>query len=152
MPAPHDPALTAIYARAAYRVRLPRGGHACIRCGAPLPVALRRLLPATDAPWAFVTACNPHSRRLPSAVNRQRQRRLLRWLRDAHPHADIRAGVGTGAAWRESSLFVVGITPPACEELMRRFQQNAVILGHGDSNARLAWNPIVTPTPPEMPT
>ncbi len=152
MPAPYDSALAAIYARTEYRVRLSYGGHACIRCGAPLPAALRRLLPAIDTPWAFVTACNPQSRCLSPAVNRQRQRRLLQWLRDTHPHAVIRAGVGTAAAWREPSLFVVGITPPACEELMHRFQQNAVILGHGDSSARLAWNPIVTPTPPEMPT
>ena len=74
-----DDELLTIYRCSAYRVRLRSGGAATLRVDEPLPVALRSL--AGDRDWGFFTAWNPGSTRLPPAVNRQAQRRLLAELR-----------------------------------------------------------------------
>lgn len=99
------------------------------------------LLPHADAPWAFVTACNPLSGKLPRAVNRTRQHELLAALRRESAAVVIRAGIGVSedGRWRESSLFVAGIACNQLKPLMHPFQQNAMVCGHGDGIARLEW-------------
>lgn len=137
--------LAALYARSAYRVRLPAGGHATIVPGHALPRVLRDHLPAPDAPWGFITAWNPRSRPLAATVNRERQRRLLAGLRSACPQAGIHAGAGVGhdeqgQCWREPSLFVTGMPLGDLWQWLRRFEQNAMLCGTGDTPARLVWS------------
>lgn len=105
-------------------------------------------MPHAHSPWAFLTAWNPHSHRLSTRDNRRRQRQLLHQLRSAAPHANIHAGVGVGAAdasgqrWREHSLFVVDVTRELLQDLMQRYQQNAMVYGTGDSVAHLLWTQL----------
>jgi hypothetical protein len=123
-----------------YRVRLPRGGWAVIRIGAPLPRVLHGLLRDEAGPWGFITAWNPLAQRIPRARNRERQRALRAALLDRG--ARLCAGVGAGAddgenAWRESSLFVTGLDFAALDELGRRFGQAAIVRGTGGGPAEL---------------
>lgn len=119
-----------------YRVRLPHGGHAGIRCGQPLPAPLLALLNHVGEPWGYITAWNPRSVMLPVASNRIRQRRL----RDELKADSCRyyGGIGVGVDhWREPSLFVVGIGYTRLDELARHFGQLSVIRGIGNSPAEL---------------
>jgi hypothetical protein len=131
-----DEALLAAYRATEYRVRLPGGGWAAIRIGAPPPAALRTLIDAR--PWGFITAWNPYSRPLPRDANRLAQRALLAELRALPDIAAIRAGCGAGPdGWREPSLFVSGARTGALDTLARRYEQNAYVHGHGAAPARL---------------
>lgn len=122
-----DERLLAAYLATEYRVRLPQGRWATIRIGEPLPPALRTL--AGDLPWAFITAWNPGSSPRPRAWNRQAQRALLASLRALAEVRAIRAGIGVGAEWRESSLFVTGAGSAALDALARRHVQHAYVHG-----------------------
>lgn len=140
-------ALTALYERTQYRVRLARGGHAVIRIHQPLPAALRALLPNPHADWAFITAWNPRSQHQPVDINRMRQRELLARLHQLKPVPRITAGAGVGPAdaegkqWREASLFAADITMMSVDDLMREFGQHAAVCGHGHGHAELRFNP-----------
>lgn len=119
-----------------YRVRLPQGGHAAIRIGAPLPAALHPLLREDDEPWGYVTAWNPHAQPRDRATNRTAQRALL----DAASvlGARVRAGAGVGAdGWREPSLFVLGLDFATLDALAARFAQAAIVRGRGTGRAEL---------------
>ncbi|MGH8117025.1 MAG: DUF3293 domain-containing protein [Rhodanobacteraceae bacterium] len=119
-----------------YRVRLPRGGYASIRCGCALPAALLALLERADDPWGYITAWNPAGVRHPLAGNRARQRQL----RDALAAANyrFRPGIGVGPGdWREASLFVPGIGHTDLDALARRFGQLGIVRGTGDGVAEL---------------
>jgi hypothetical protein len=120
-----DERLLAAYLATDYRVRLARGGWASIRVGAPLPAALAAL--TGERPWGFLTAWNPASSPLPRQQNRQAQRALLAALRELPDIAAILAGIGTGAGWREASLFVIGPGVAALDALARRFGQHAYV-------------------------
>lgn len=119
-----------------YRVRLPRGGYASIRCGQPLPAPLRAVLADADDPWGYITAWNPAGLRRAEAINRARQRQL----RDALKAGGFRchAGVGVGTTgWREPSLFVPGIAFSTLDALARSFGQLGVVRGTGARPAEL---------------
>ncbi|HEX7815429.1 DUF3293 domain-containing protein [Dyella sp.] len=129
--------LLAAYRATAYRVRLANGGWAALRIDRAVPAALASLL--ADQPWGFITAWNPHSRKLALHDNRVAQRQLLRQLRLLGGITRIRAGVGVGLGWREPSLLVVGIHVTELDMLAREFQQNAYVHGHGDGVTMLRW-------------
>lgn len=119
-----------------YRVRLPRGGYASIRCGQPLPPTLQALLSRADDPWGFITAWNPADVHLPRARNRIRQRGLRTALAAAHYRCF--GGIGVGQTnWREASLFVPGIAPVRLDALAREFGQLSVVRGTGTGTAEL---------------
>jgi hypothetical protein len=133
-----DEALLAAYLVTDYRIRLPQGGVASLRIGAPPPSALLQL--TQGAPWAVITAWNPRSQPMPRAWNRRAQRFLLAEL---HAHPDIRAiraavGVGAGG-WRESSLLVIGADAASLRALCARHGQHAFIAGEGETTPRLCW-------------
>ncbi|TAN06887.1 MAG: DUF3293 domain-containing protein [Rhodanobacteraceae bacterium] len=119
-----------------YRVRLPAGGYASIRCGRPLPGVLLDLLPGTDAPWGYLTAWNPAGVRLPARTNRIRLRRLRDELKADQHRYYIGIGVGT-SGWRETSLFVPGIRYAHLDALARRFGQSGLVRGTGAAPAEL---------------
>ena len=119
-----------------YRVRVPYGGVASIRCGQPLPVPLLAMLRRADDPWAYLTAWNPAGVALPLATNKIRQRRLRDELR-ADRHCFV-AGIGVGpAGWREPSLFVPGMTFAQLDAMARRFGQLGTVRGMGAGPAEL---------------
>ena len=118
-----------------YRVRLPRGGFAVIRIGAPLPDALHDFLRSESESWGFITAWNPRARFEPRASNRPRQRELRDALRASN--ARCHAGIGVGTEWREPSLFVAGLDFDTLDALARRFGQAAIVRGTGFGIAEL---------------
>lgn len=133
-----DERLLAAYRDTDYRVRLPVGGTASLHIDEPLPAALHALV--ADRPWGFVTAWNPASIPTPTPVNRTAQRQLLAELRALPDTRDIRPALGAGRhGWREPSLFVVGVTPEAFDELCRRYGQLACLVGQGPGAVRLQW-------------
>ena len=119
-----------------YRVRLPHGGYASIRCGQPLPAPLLAWLPRATAPWGYITAWNPAGVRLQPRDNRIRQRRLRDELKADRYLYYVGTGVGTNN-WREPSLFVPGITYPRLDALAHRFGQLGVVRGTGAGPAEL---------------
>lgn len=133
-----DEALLAAYLATDYRIRLPQGGVASLRIGAPPPSALLQL--TQGAPWAVITAWNPRSQPMPRAWNRRAQRLLLAEL---HAHPDIRAiraAVGVGASgWRESSLLVIGPDAASLHSLCAGHGQHAFVAGEGETPPRLCW-------------
>lgn len=119
-----------------YRVRLPSGGHATIRCGLPLPAPLLALLKSPADPWGFITAWNPAGVSLPNSTNHIRQRRLRDELKADRHH--FHAGIGIGPAhWREPSLFVPGMTYAQLDAMARLFGQLGVVRGSGERPAEL---------------
>ncbi|WP_114240034.1 DUF3293 domain-containing protein [Dyella sp. C9] len=132
-----DEALLAAFRRTDYRVRLAEGGWASIRIDQPLPP---RLLSRLDGrPWAFITAWNPRSERVPRGRNRQAQHRLLAALRELGGGIAIHPalGVAEDGQWREPSLFVVGADTAHVDPLARQFGQHAYVYGTATSPARL---------------
>ncbi len=133
-----DEALLAAYLATDYRIRLPQGGVASLRIGAPPPSALLQL--TQGAPWAVITAWNPRSQPMSRACNRRAQHRLLAELRACPDIRAIRAAVGVGAGgWRESSLLVVGADEAGLRALCARHGQHAFIAGEGATPPRLCW-------------
>jgi hypothetical protein len=139
MPSPHP--LKEVFQRTSYRVRLPRGGSAVIRVDEPLPEELWPLLPAGDASWGFITACNPLGQTRPHAINRRAMRALRDVLHERMPDAILCAGFGALGGWREPSLFVAGVEFDRLERLMQRFDQLAILRGKGHGRALLHWAP-----------
>lgn len=133
-----DETLAQAYRQTDYRVRLQCGGVAVIRIASPVPPALLAWI--GHRPWSVITAFHPMSQPTPRAANRTAQRALLADLR-AHPDTTvIRAALGVGTdSWREPSLFVVGPSSDAMDELCRRYRQHACVLGIGPQPARLHW-------------
>jgi hypothetical protein len=131
--------LAAAYLSTTYRVDGPKG---------PVPLrvgrgsrALDRLLQRRGRrTWAFVTACNPRSRRLPGWRNLARQRRLRALVEQLrHPFLPG-AGVGDDSAWPpEASLLIMGISRARACRLARSFGQNAIVVGRRARAAELAW-------------
>ncbi|MBS0431387.1 MAG: DUF3293 domain-containing protein [Proteobacteria bacterium] len=133
---PVDDSLRRAWRETEYRVRLPRGGFAILRIGAPLPDSLHAFLRGPSDPWGFITAWNPMSVAQAGSVNRARQRELRDALRSAGFPMLAGAGVGPDG-WREPGLFVAGIGFDALDGFCRRFRQAAIVRGHGDGEAEL---------------
>ncbi|RDS80562.1 DUF3293 domain-containing protein [Dyella monticola] len=130
-----DSTLLDTYRRTEYRVRLARGGWACIQVDAPLPTPLHALIGPHD--WAFITAWNPLSRQQSRRQNHAAQHALLQAVRALPSTVAIRPAIGVGAQWREPSLFVIGPALAEVDALARQFQQAAYVHGLADGHARL---------------
>lgn len=135
-----DPGLLTAYLMADYVVELP-GGAAVLRIGEAVPEALRRELAAEGvACFAFVTAWNPGSRVLDDHDNQARQAELVAALGEAGFRAWPGEGRGRDGLWPpEASVLVPGLGEAEAIALGRRFGQNAVVIGHTEGVARLAW-------------
>ncbi len=133
-----DERLRAAYLATDYRVRLPQGGVARLRIGAPPPGALLAL--THGVPWAVITAWNPQSQPVPRARNRSAQRALLAELRASPDVRAIRAAAGVGAdGWREPSLLAIGLDADAARVLCSRYGQLAFVAGVGEAPPQLHW-------------
>ncbi|HJZ58178.1 MAG TPA: DUF3293 domain-containing protein [Gemmataceae bacterium] len=128
-----DPSLEAAYLTTDYRVEDAPGGPFVIRIG-----EVSRELAGLE--WAFVTACNPGSGRLPDAENAHRMAQLEAAMREGGWRYYHGAGVGRGGQWPpEPSLLIIGIREPEAIELARQFGQNAIVAGRAVGAARLVW-------------
>jgi hypothetical protein len=122
---PHDRA----YRTSSYRV-----GDVAFRLGRRTPAldATLHRLHASEA--VLLTACNPHSRRMPSAWNA----RMMRALAAITRRRRVTAGESGAGRWREAQLLVAG--PAAwATSLARRFRQNAVVVLRRRQPPRLLW-------------
>lgn len=111
--------------------------------GSPLPHDLARLMTEYKVSTAaLVTAWNPFSRSLPEPTNRLRQRQLMhdfshRGIRWVAAEGRDRAG-----EWpAEHSLFALGLSRQAVDELLVRYQQHALVWCTLDRPVRLLEHP-----------
>ena len=132
--------LAAAYLSTTYWVDAPNNESIALRVGQPSR-ALDLLLKRHGLRvWAFVTACNPRSRRLPDWCNLARQRRLQALSRRLGFAALPGAGVGDDPAWPpEPSLLIVGIGRARARRLARLFGQNAIVAGRRGRAPELVW-------------
>lgn len=137
----HSAELEQAYRQARYRVRLP-DGVLLLAIGA-LPARERlRLQRATrmQRRWIFLTPCNPASRRVSRAENRQRLDALRRLVRAHRWRHFTAAGVDPRGRWPEEPGFLL-IDAPLAEtrRLGLRFGQNAIVTGTPRGDAKLIW-------------
>ncbi len=85
-----------------------------------------------NGPAAFITAWNPHSRRMPPGWNARMQARLRAAVRGRV----IAEGWGRGRSWAEHHLLVAG-DKRRLGVLARRFRQHAIVLVAPGRPARL---------------
>lgn len=103
---------------------------------APLQVLLRE---QRVSAWAYVTACNPHSRLLAVDENAVRQRALLERVHASGWPALAGCAMADNGDWQEPSLLILGIAETDARALGRDFGQNAIVAGCAGSVARLVW-------------
>jgi hypothetical protein len=130
----------AAYLSTTYWVEAPDNRPIALRVGQPSR-ALDRLLKRHGVRvWAFVTACNPRSRRLADWCNLARQRRLQALSGRLGFAALPGAGVGDDPAWpAEPSLLIVDIGRARARRLARLFGQNAIVVGRRGGPPELVW-------------
>ncbi len=129
--------LESAYARAVYRVDAPAGPFT-IRVGQPSPGAEALLTAHGRACWAYLTACNPGSERLPPEVNAERTARLRERLRGFHV-LEGEGGSPEGDWPPEHSFLVLGLDEAQASEIARDFGQAAYVAGTLGAAARLVW-------------
>ncbi|MCE9632384.1 MAG: DUF3293 domain-containing protein [Planctomycetia bacterium] len=135
-----DPALDAAYRATTYSVVMPDGTRLAWRIGEHSDALERFLAAAGHDHWAFVTACNPRSTRLDETENAVRMGELAHVVRDRGLHSLPGEGRGDGGDWpAEPSLLVLGIEELDAIELIRMFDQHAIVVGSRGSPPRLAW-------------
>lgn len=136
-------ALARAYLDTSYCVDHPAGNFS-LRMGEPCAALDALLREHGVSAWAFVTACNPRSQRLPSAQNAARHARLQARVRASGLTSFAGRGKADNGVWVEESLLILGIAEAAAVSLGVAFGQNAVVAGEAGGTARLRW--CVTPT------
>lgn len=87
---------------------------------------------------AFVTACNPYSRRLSDKANAIRHAALGRWLRRNRHRAVEGVGQHPSNQWPgEASYLILGLRLDAAKKLGGRLRQNAILWCGADAVPRL---------------
>lgn len=132
-------ALERAYRRARYRVELDDGPLE-LRVSEPNAELAALLASRGVRGAAFLTACNPGSRRLDEAANRAAQAALLEAL-TARGHPTLPAvAVDPDGRWPdEESVLVLGIEAAAAAALARRFGQNAMLWIDARGVPELVW-------------
>ena len=102
---------------------------------------LDRIFPAEDCPgWALITACNPYSRCLSEAENRQRHQKLLEYLSGLQYTSLAAVGKDKNNVWTpEQSLLIFWLNRPQAIAIGRQFQQNAIVYGELHQPVELLW-------------
>lgn len=118
--------LISAYLNAEYRIEEAGRPHLPLRPGHPCHRLDALLLRHRVRSAAFITACNPHSRPLPSLVNRRLLQALQQWLRRRHWR--YIPGYGCGPDWpAEPSLLLLGCSRVEGDRLARQFRQHGWI-------------------------
>ena len=120
-------ALLTLYRESHYDVEMPRGGAATLRIGEPAPPAVKRWIGGEGTAF-YVTSCNPRSHSLPREENEQRLETLREEMRQRGCRWLEGAGHIPGEIWREQCLLVVGIDDAEVAELVRRHEQNSIVV------------------------
>lgn len=129
--------LLRVYAAAAYVVHAPAGAFT-IRIGRNSPEADAACLEAGEASWAFVSACNPMSRRLTNAENQKRHESLAQAVQVRGWHALPGEGRSDSGDWPpEASLFILGPARDEAARLGDEFGQLAIVWGAAGGRAEL---------------
>lgn len=98
--------------------------------------------------WAYITAFNPGSTRLPDYENDERHALLVNAVRAAGHPAFGGEGVGEDGAWpAERSLLILGIAIEDATAIGARFGQVAIVAGRRGAAAVLV--PCLTPQSPD---
>jgi hypothetical protein len=135
----HDPALVRAYIATSYVVSTPNGRTA-LRIGQSNPEFERFLRRWRVRSWAFVSGCNPASRRTARWRNVARASRLARITRAWGLRTFPGEGVADDPNWGvEVSLLILGIAPARALRLARQFGQYAVVVGRRGATAHLEW-------------
>ena len=128
--------LVEAYEASRYQVLL-ASGTLVLRHGELAP-ALDALLDPAAHEWAFVTAWNPASRRLPRPENERRQAALRRSLGGRY-RVFNGVGIGDDGRWPpEESVLILGIAHGKALALGQAWGQLAVLLGARGAPARVA--------------
>ena len=134
-----DPALLAAYVATSYIVDTPNR-RTVLRVGQRNRVFEHLLRRCRVRSWAFVSGCNPSSRRLSRWRNAARASRLARITKAWGLRTLPGEGVADDPDWgAEVSLLILGITPARALRLARQFGQYAVVVGRRGDLARLEW-------------
>jgi hypothetical protein len=137
-----DPNLTTAYLSARYSVEVGPRRSLEIRCGERSAEVDRLLERHGFQHWAFVTACNPRSRRLDDDENAARMRRLRATLETAGHVILPGLGAARDGSWpEEQSLLVLGMPEAEAVRLGADFGQHAIVVGRRGEPARLVWIP-----------
>jgi hypothetical protein len=126
------------YARTKYCFDVSARRRICFKVGARSAARDRVLERAGASKWAFITAWNPGSERLPESENARRQVQLAAML-----HADgyrclPGEGIGPDGTWpAEESLFVMAIAEREARRVGRAFGQLAIVAGVAGGPAEL---------------
>ena len=135
----HDPQLVAAYVATSYIVDTPNR-RTVLRVGQRNRVFEHLLRRCRVRSWAFVSGCNPGSRRLSRWRNAARASRLVRTTKAWGLRTLPGEGVPDDPDWgAEVSLLILGITPARALRLARHFGQYAVVVGRRGDPARLEW-------------
>lgn len=131
-----DEATLRAWRESCYRVLADDGPALCIDVPCPALAALHAAHGVSCS--AFVTACNPRSRRLDAAENRRRQAALEQELA-ALGHVALPAiGEHPGGGWPgEASCLVPGLGREDALALARRHGQAAIVWAAADAIPRL---------------
>lgn len=134
-----DRELLAAYLRTKYKVV--QSPYFSFRPGSPPPeVAADWLQRRGIERWAFMTAWNPRSVRLPAHENQRRNRLLARELAAGNWAFLPGAGSGPDETWLpEESYWVLTIPMAAAVSLGRQFGQNAIVGWEKDGLVELWW-------------
>jgi len=117
------------YRRTTYRARTPRGELA-LRIGEPAPELDRLLIEHGVTTWAYVTACNPQSRRLPEEENRRRTEQLRQALTERGLRFFEGQSESDDGNWlAEVRLLVLGLSREAAIAIVNPFDQRAIVCG-----------------------
>ncbi len=137
-----DEQLKVAYRTAAYFVAASEGWQAfVIRCEERSATVDRLLEWHGLRDWAFVTACNPRSQRLPATENAGRMDRLRAAITHRGHPCLPGSGEDPGGQWpAEPSLLVLGIAEADAIQLAAEFDQHAILVGSLGEPARLVWN------------
>ncbi len=122
-----------------YRVDLPaRPLHLSV--GKPNARLERLLKKSGRSTWAFITACNPGSKRTHPLVNHIQQQRLERAVRRMRLAYLPGSGIPLDDGWKaEPSLLVLGISRARALKLARHFGQHAIVAGRRGGCPELVW-------------
>ncbi|MFN7942404.1 MAG: DUF3293 domain-containing protein [Thermoanaerobaculia bacterium] len=135
---PLAPALAAAYRRTLYRVDAADGAFV-LRVGELHPELDARLAAAGRRSWAWLTAVNPGSRRLPAAENLRRMDDLERRILAAglSPIPGRAVARPSGSFPDEPSFLVPGATRRQASRWGRAFGQSAILAGHRGGRVEL---------------
>jgi hypothetical protein len=137
-PASHRELVQA-FRKTEYRVDGPAGPF-CLRVDQRCSKVDDLLRESQTTSWAYVTACNPGSKRLTAEENAARLAELERELTAKGLKFYRGEGIGADGAWPpEPSVLVLGISREAAVELARKHGQLAILFGTAGQAAQLLW-------------